>query len=185
MSTRRKQRGLFSRDIVPPPDMTPAGLIRWLKAHASTSTGLVDQGANIMRAAAQLVLQDANLPVDQTTTDGLDGNAALAAEILGHLRLLAGHRRHGRQDDAIHAAMMATQRWMELRANVLFEAPVREKERRNERTLRAVTNAQIREKLATTRTFAQAADALGITEREIRNRIPRRERDRIRKNRKA
>ena len=138
---------------------------------------------------AKQVLKDAGLPAKTSDASGLEGNTALAAEIQHHIAAIEQARRSGRIDDAIRdgailEAIQLGQRFAELRSNLHFEAAYREKERRIARAS-ALTDEQIIAELKRAPTFAAAAAKLGITEQQIRNRIPRSERSRIRKNRKS
>ena len=63
---------------------------------------LLEHNLSIMREAGRKAPRDAGLPEDFDPHESLEGNAALGAEVLRHLRILEGHRRHKRVDDAIH-----------------------------------------------------------------------------------
>jgi hypothetical protein len=138
---------------------------------------LVDDSLEILRAAARRALRDAGLPETTDSYDGLEGNAALGAEVLSHIRLLEGHRRHGRIEEAIHETMKAVERWMELRANVFFEKLVRARQKQLMAlpAKKTVSDAQIRAQLRK-HTQSDAAAALGITDRQIRSRLSLKER---------
>jgi hypothetical protein len=74
--------------------------------------------------------------------------------------------------EAVNAAMLLTQVWMQLRADAAFARDVRDAERRH-RNLRhspAVTDQQIVQAVQTYSTKKEAAERLGISTRQLRKR---------------
>jgi len=101
-----------------------------------------------------------------------DGNRTLAHEVDQHVKEAIERRTAGDSDAAIHHAIMATQRWVQLRANIKFEAAVKEKENRRRRAS-ALSDADIQRAIDTHSTRVFAAAHLGISDRQLRNRINR------------
>lgn len=183
---RTLKRGLFSRTLREVAiDLNNLDeLMAWSESQKYGSE-LLEHNLSVIRDAARQALRNLGLPENTRPHDELEGNAALGAEVLDHLRTLEAHRRHKRLDDAIHETMMAVQRWMELRANVFFEKPVRARQKQLERLphTKSVSDDQIRTALAD-HGMAEAAQKLGITERQIRNRLPAQERRSLAETRK-
>jgi hypothetical protein len=174
---KRLSRGLFSSTKTVA-DLNSAGSVRDFFARIKGPAVRLEENLDLMRAAARRALTDAGLSADTQPDDKLEGNAAIGAEVLMHIELLQASRRDDRTIDAINEAMLATEKWMQLRANALFEKPVREKQRRVARSS-AVTRAQIIDALESEPTVIAAAEKLGIVARQIGNRIKKPERDAI------
>jgi hypothetical protein len=183
------KRGLFSieRKVVPLEETAELeAFFRNIKAPKQS----VDDNIETIRAAAGQAILDANLPsqhsgeLREDFQYPLEGNGALGYEVLMHLRLIEGARRDNRTDDAIRDAMLATEKWMQLRVNALFEKAVREKERRRA-TASVLTDDECTKALKAHTTVQAAADALGISARQLSNRVPKAVRDRIKLEKKS
>lgn len=185
----KMRRGLFSieRNEV---SLKTAADLRAFFSNAKSSKEQLDDNIATMRVAARQAIREANLPLQDSgeLCDGVtyprEGNGALGCEVLTHLRLLESARRNNRPDDAIHEAMMAVEKWMQLRANAFFEKPVREKERRAAMAF-AVTNEECEKAIRKHRTMEDAAAALRISARQLRSRVPKETRDCIKREKKS
>ncbi len=171
---QRLQFGLFSREQTSL-ELNSEQDFREFFSRVKPREQLVTENIEVLRAQAHRWLIDEGFRPDDIAAGSAqypkEGNAALAAQTLTHIHVLEGARRDGRTDDAIHEAMMAVQRWMELRANIFFEASVRERETRDRKRRRKVTHDQIVAALSENSSLEAAAHALDISVQALRKRM--------------
>jgi len=96
-----------------------------------------------------------------------DGLTEHATKLRGHLDLMQRFREAGNMDAALVEAISAAAAFERLRADAVLAAPV-DSYKRSRRQPR-VTDEQIRREIAKHTTFRDAAAALDLTERQLRN----------------
>lgn len=142
---------------------------------------------------AQAVLRDLSLPItlsgliDLEVPDAtLPANAQIAKDILERVRVARMHLESDERQDALNCGLILGTLYAQLGANMAYERPVAARERSDKnlkRPTHAVRDREIEDKLATM-SATRAALALGITERQIRNRIPKGRRAELARKRK-
>jgi hypothetical protein len=136
-----------------------AALIELFKAAAKPASTQLRENLDLIARAA------AKAESDPTIARGTE-YAHSAASYLERLEEAIA------KNDAIEAAQAAlklAEVWMQLRADVFFAAAVREKEHRKARNS-ALSDDDIRREVARSPTLKAAAERLGISERQLRNR---------------
>lgn len=168
VTKRTLKRGLFTREQNVITNPSRDEWKAWSKRQKYGSA-LTSQNLDIMRAAARRALLDAGFPADPESDDGMEGNAAIAFDLLFHIRVLESCRKEQKTDDAVNAAILATRDWMQLRVNAFWEQDIRthQKQRRKEK----VTDAEIVAALNHHRNKKMAAAYLDISDKRLRDRI--------------